>query len=231
MAAYKGTDGARLPQLLLDRRAQHRARPLQHGVRDRVPGRLRPSTRSARCAPSGYADGRAARRRPAGLERRPAAPDAAVPCGTPAAARAGTSTSTAATPLLWPRTTFTFRRLLSRFDAEAYDVARPDDRPAREGDRMKTLDDKVVVITGAGSGIGRALALDLAAPRLAARAVRRRRRRPRRDRRPGRERRRPRGALGPARRRRPHRLRDVRRRGRRPLRPGQRRRQQRRRRR
>ena len=50
---------------------------------------------------------------------------------------------------------------------------------------MKTLDDKVVVITGAGSGIGRALAARRRPPRRAARALRRRRGRPGRDRRPG----------------------------------------------
>src|SRR5829696_1565172 len=40
-------------------------------------------------------------------------------------------------------------------------AAHPDDR--KGGSEMKTFKDKVAVITGAGSGIGRALALDLAA--------------------------------------------------------------------
>ena len=57
---------------------------------------------------------------------------------------------------LWPRTTFAFRRLLSEFDLDQYVAP----HTTRQGDRsMKTLDDKVVVITGAGSGMGREMAL------------------------------------------------------------------------
>ena len=95
---------------------------------------------------------------------------------------------------------------------------------------MKTLDDKVVVITGAGSGIGRALAARPGPPRRAARDLRRRRRRasPRPStwsRLPA-----PGGPQRPPRRRRPRRLRGVRRRRGRAVRPGQRGGQQRRRR-
>ena len=62
---------------------------------------------------------------------------------------------------LWPKSTVTFRRRLARFDADAYDVRRQ--APAREDvHRMRSFNGKVAVVTGAGSGIGRALALDLA---------------------------------------------------------------------
>ena len=55
MAAYKGTTVAGFPNLFFDRRPQHRARPLEHGLHDRVAGGLHPSTRSAPCARNDYA--------------------------------------------------------------------------------------------------------------------------------------------------------------------------------
>ena len=66
MAAYKGTTVARLPQPVPDRRPQHRPRPLQHGVHDRVAGRLHPSTRSRTMREHGLRRRRAARRRRSG---------------------------------------------------------------------------------------------------------------------------------------------------------------------
>ena len=45
MAGYKGTTVARLPQLLLDRRPEHRAGTLEHGLHDRVADRLHPRRR------------------------------------------------------------------------------------------------------------------------------------------------------------------------------------------
>ena len=64
--------------------------------------------------------------------------------------------------VLWPKSTFTFRRLLARFDPEAYDVQAAGSDAHGGGDRMKTLDDHVVVVTGAASGIGRAVAVAVA---------------------------------------------------------------------
>ena len=62
---------------------------------------------------------------------------------------------------LWPRFTFLFRNLTRRFDVDAYDVSRVAHTP-RQGAHMTNVANKVVVVTGAGSGIGRALACELA---------------------------------------------------------------------
>ena len=125
----QGHHGPRLPQPLHDRRPQHRPGPLEHGLHHRVPGRLRPSTRPHDEPPA--ATPRSSR--PAGRARRGTPTSSAgwaAPSGTPAAARAGTSTRTAATPLLWPRTTFALPPLLS--DVRRTGVRRP--RPARPPD-------------------------------------------------------------------------------------------------
>ena len=65
----QGHDGPGLPQPVLPRRPQHRPRPLQHGVHDRVAGRLRPR-RDQDHEPAPVRRGRAAPGRDARVERR-----------------------------------------------------------------------------------------------------------------------------------------------------------------
>ena len=72
----QGHHRARLPELLLDRRAEHRAGTLEHGLHDRVAGRLHPRRRPHH-GDARLRRRRAAPRRAGRVERRPAAPDEA----------------------------------------------------------------------------------------------------------------------------------------------------------
>ena len=149
---------SRVPQPVPDRRAQHRPRPLLDGLHHRVPDRLHPRRAPAHGS-ARHRRGRAAAARPGGVQRGRAAPDAAHGVETGGCASwyldaYGRNTT------LWPRTTVTFREMLRSFDVEPYEVEAPASPPPREGGpRMRSLESKVVVITGAGSGIGRAMAV------------------------------------------------------------------------
>ena len=88
-----------------------------------------PSTPCAGCRASGVRAVEPTREAQRHLETSSAA--CSAPCGTVVDARAGTSTTTAATTL-WPRTTYTFRKLTSQFDSEAYVAT-----PARSTDSRK----------------------------------------------------------------------------------------------
>ena len=77
---------------------------------------------------------------------------------------------------LWPGFTLKFREATSEFNPDDYELVarRRTARPAGSVDHhelevcMRDFQGKVCVVTGAGSGIGRALALELGAPRGAA---------------------------------------------------------------
>ena len=155
----QGHHDRRLPQPLPDRRPQHRARALVHGLHHREPDRLHPSPRSSRWASASSApSSRRPRRSSRGTTT--SSDGCSARCGAPAAARAGTSTPTAATRRCGRARRSSSASCCSRFDLDQYVVTPRHDAIDHEGARsmtathMTSLDNKVVVITGAGSGIG-----------------------------------------------------------------------------
>ncbi len=167
MSAYKGATVHGFPNLFFIVGPEHRPRPLEHGLHDRVADRLRPRRAAddgRRRASARWSRSRTAQERwNRDIQRRMKRTVwSAGGCSSWYLDSHGRNVT------LWPRTTFKFRQLTRQFDVEQYVVAAA--RPGtihddHEGgaDRMRTFDGKVAVITGAGSGIGRALALDLAA--------------------------------------------------------------------
>ena len=64
-------------------------------------------------------------RGPGGLQRRACRAGWAARCGTPAAARAGTSTRNGMNTTIWPDFTWRYRRQTRHFDAAAYELTAP----------------------------------------------------------------------------------------------------------
>ena len=103
MQAHRGTDGRRLPEPLPAARAEHRPRPHLGRVHDRGAGRLRRCRRCAHDARRRALDALEVRAEAqAALERRGRRRACRARCGPPAAARAGTSTTTGRNTTLWP---------------------------------------------------------------------------------------------------------------------------------
>ena len=217
MAAYKGTHGPGLPEPVHDRRPQHRAGPLQHDPHHRVAGRLHPRRPAppaqAELAGQVEASQDATDRWNRSLQKR-----MKRTVWTTGGCQSWYLDAHGRNTTLWPRSTARLpapagvvrrRRLTCGTRSEV--VAHEDARRQGGRDHRRRLRHR----PGAGAQPG--------PPRLAARAVRRRRGRARRDGRAGHKGRRRPGAQRPARRRRPRRLRPLRARRRPGLRPGQRR--------
>ena len=115
-------DDRRLPEPLPALRPEHRPRPLVDRLMLESQIALRPR-RAARRSTSAARDVVEVRARGAGrLRRRDAARSCGAPCGTPAAARAGTSTTHGRNSTMWPGFTWGYRRRTRRFDAANYDL-------------------------------------------------------------------------------------------------------------
>ena len=111
MQAYLRHHRRRLPEPVHAAGPEHRPRPHLDGLHDRGADRLRASTRCARWSASGWRTRRGPRPRPrrAYNERDPDE-GCAAPCGTPAAARAGTWTASGRNTTLWPGFTWQLPR-------------------------------------------------------------------------------------------------------------------------